>query len=184
MAQLSFTTQGCISFCVYKMKLINNESIKYIFGITGDYKWSGTVYGCDAVYGRSRNFALLGSVFGTFLLMLSSYCLTLVHLNKERRLLTKAMGLENINCWKHIFTFLLIMLQYLISVCPAACLTWGLTDIELDQGVELGIICLYWGGFATGVLPYVLTNQRIRDAYARFGSDMLVYLRTLLKSVC
>ena len=70
---------------------------------------------------------------------------------------------------------------YIMSVGPAACLTWGLTDMRVTQDVKLIIIFIYWSSFSVGVLPYVLTNKRIRDAFIRFASDTLLNFRLLNK---
>ena len=114
------------------MQEVTNQSLYYILGfiwsfslivicgdisgIVGNYKWTGTVYGCDAVYGNSRNYSLLVSVFGVFLVMLTCYALILVNFNRERKLLTRSKGIENIDCLTHILTFLLIILMYIMSV--------------------------------------------------------------------
>ena len=175
------------------MKEITNQTLKYILvfiwsfsffvicwditGTAGNYRWTGTLYGCDAVYGNSRNYSLLVSVIGVFLVMLTCYSLILANFSRERKLLTRCKGIENVSCWPHILIFLLIIVMYTMSVCPAACLTWGLTDIRVHPDLELLIIFLYWSTFSFGVLPYVLTNKRIRDAYIRFGSDTLFNIR-------
>ena len=152
-----------------------------IFGVTGEYKWTGSAYGCDAVYDDSKNFGMLTSVFGSFLLMLFSYFLISIDLVEKKKELTKTMGIENVSLTKQILTFVSITLIFGISVTPAACLAWGLTDLRVGQNATLVLSCLYWNNFAVGVLPYVLSNQRIKDVYARFFSDISLLCKTLVK---
>eukprot|EP00092_Neocalanus_flemingeri_P102960 GFUD01131698.1.p1 GENE.GFUD01131698.1~~GFUD01131698.1.p1 ORF type:complete len:390 (-),score=44.29 GFUD01131698.1:24-1172(-) len=196
-AQSSIATQGFIAFCVYNKKMFENGGTKYvivliwissfitivgdIFGITGEYKWTGSAYGCDAVYEDSKNFGILASVFGSFLLMLCSYFLISINLAERKKLMTKSMGMENVNLSKHISTFVFITLVFGTSVTPAACLAWGLTDLRAGKNLTLVVNCLYWSSFAVGVLLYVLSNQRIKDAYVRFFSDVKTICKTFVQ---
>jgi len=131
-----------------------------VFGVTGEYTWTSTVYGCDVSYSNhtqdSMATAVMGraNIFLNMLLIIVCYTIVARVLVEDQREADRKLFSPDANMFtKHIKMLFLLSLAYTLCVVPASVLSWGLFDRILTNHLthhQLLILqavssSLYWG---------------------------------------
>ena len=119
------------------------------FNLKSTFRWSNTIYGCDATY----SYGMIANIILNLTLIFVSYGIVARQLVVDQREAMTTMNnpVDNIFT-KHIKMLFSLSMGYTISVIPALIFGWGMFDSFLDQHIKhehLRIIrlitsCLYW----------------------------------------
>jgi len=148
-------------------------------GITGNYVWSNTFYGCDVVYCGHKSYGMIINILLNVVVIISSYLLVGKKLYKEMKEIEKVFPDFKVDYIRHLKLLLLLAVCYCICVLPASLLCWGQFNIDwwfptLDAKLIFTSILniVYWCMFCINFIIYLLTFNRIKLAIKRFFWDM------------
>lgn len=158
-----------------------------VFGVTGVYRWTNTMYGCDVSYTNQTHnnmaTALTGraNIFLNLLVIIVCYAIVARVLVLDQKEAHRTMRSPDGNMFtKHIKVLFVLSIAYTICVVPASVLSWGLFDkilAEYFSQQQLVILqavssCVYWAMYGLNFVLYITTSERIRAAYRVFLKDM------------
>jgi hypothetical protein len=135
-----------------------------IFGITGEYKWTNTLYGCDHknLDGKHMNYGIPITILGTLLVILVAYSIVIQRMVIDERDARTKMAVTNSTnktYTKHIKIMFIIFIAFAVCVLPVSFFGWGIFEkiIDVDDGIKIMFSCLYWCMY--GKLMFKTTSE-------------------------
>jgi len=152
-----------------------------IMGVTGEFLWTGSAYGCDNDHITSRC-SNIGPFFNHVInlcAVIAFYSLILLQMLTSRRRNNSDRSTYDKNLRSISTTLILLSGAYIAFLLPIAafesCGPWGTTDNYQSRNVRAGIASWYWWIYGVNFIIYLLTSPRIRQAYYRFLSDIICH---------
>ena len=120
-----------------------------VFGITGEYAWTNTMYGFDQVnHGYDHmNYGIPITILAMLLVILVSYSLVIRRLIIDEREARTTMNMINrSNNTKHIKMLFFLSIAYAVCLLPVCLLSWRMFDVFVCAQIEIKLFvsCLYW----------------------------------------
>ena len=119
-----------------------------VFGITGEYAWTDSMYGCDQVnHDGHMNYGIPVTILATLLVILVAYSLVIRRLVIDEREARTTMNMINrSNNTKHIKMLFFLSIAYAVCVLPVCLLSWRMFDVFFCAQIEINLFvsCLYW----------------------------------------
>jgi len=146
------------------------------FNLTGEYMWTDTIYGCDAVYSDHAGYGMIANIVINLIIIVCSYSIVIHQLISDQFNDVGDNQNETNPYTKHIKMFIFLSIAYTICIVPAFTLSWGMFNTQLDQYhqqiLQAVTSCLYWSMYGLNFLLYIATSERMRAAYLKFMKDM------------
>jgi len=150
-------------------------------GITGNYVWSNTFYGCDAVFCGQLGYGMMTNICLNIVVMMVCYQLVAKQINYEMKMTSdRIIPADREMFVRHMRLVLILSVSYCICVLPASLISWGQFDMEgffpsLNAQLITTSICniIYWCMFSINFILYLCCfNSGIKRSYVRFYEDM------------
>ena len=146
-----------------------------VCSITGVYKWTNTMYGCDVSYIDHTSYGMVANILGNLLIIFVSYSIVTRRLVLDQREAVTTMVSPIHNMFtKHIKMLISLSIAYTVCILPASFLGWGMFDLDslLQPYTQLIIqaisSCLYWcmyGQLTGRFLGHSLTSGISRSQF-------------------
>eukprot|EP00092_Neocalanus_flemingeri_P064497 GFUD01078283.1.p1 GENE.GFUD01078283.1~~GFUD01078283.1.p1 ORF type:complete len:322 (-),score=45.08 GFUD01078283.1:442-1407(-) len=102
-----------------------------VFGVTGVYKWTNTMYGCDVTYTDHTSYGMIVNILGNLLVILVTYSIIIRRLTVDEREARTTMTNPIHNQFtKHIKMLIFLSIAYTVCILPASFLSWGMFDLN------------------------------------------------------
>jgi len=174
-----FQKNGVYTIIFWTWAMAAGSIVPDALGITGDYVWSNTIYGCDVVYSGHKSYGMIINILINVVIIVVSYLLVGKRLYEEMKEIENVFPDSKDDYIRHIKLLFLLSISYCFCVLPASLLCWGQFNIDCwFPTVKVKLIftsclnILYWFMFCINFVIYLLTYNRIRLAYERFFMDM------------
>ena len=131
-----------------------------VFGITGEYAWTNTMYGCNFLVTTNMqqcdqvnhddghmNYGIPVTILAMLLVILVAYSLVIKRLVIDEREARTTMNMMNrSNNTKHIKMLFFLSIAYAVCVLPVCFLSWRMFDVFVCAQIEIKLFvsCLYW----------------------------------------
>ena len=109
-----------------------------VVGITGVYKFTNTIYGCNVAYDTNNtSYGMIVNILGNLFVILVAYSIVSRRLILDQREARCTMRNSSNNMFtKHIKMLVSLSIAYTVSVMPASVLSWGIFNLKyLDKDI-------------------------------------------------
>jgi len=176
-----FQKEGIHRIMAFTWVLAAGSIAPEALGITGNYKWSNTFYGCDAVFCGQLGYGMMTNICLNIVVMMVSYLLVAKRINYEMQLSANQIFQEDREMFvRHIRLVLILSMSYCVCVLPASVVSWGQFDLDgVFPSLNWQLITtsifniIYWCMFSINFIIYLTCfNTGIKKAYGKFFEDM------------